>query len=195
MKPLFACLSVLVFASAAAVAGDPALKCDFSEAGLPEGWKAVKGEWKAADGVLIGAELASDKHAAVFNIPDPHLNSEFRARIRFDGAKGLHLSYNHAKGHLFRLSITGESATLSMDKDKKDPSSKVEVLDKKAFKSAPGAWVELTCKVEGDQVKVTLGDLVLEGSHPNLVKEKTGYRLVVQGQAMAVDDVAFASSK
>jgi len=174
---------------------DPVLKADFASEGLPEGWTGAKGEWKVVEGALVGSEVADDKHAAVFSIPDPHVNSTLKMRVRLDGAKGFHLSYNHAKGHLFRLAITAGSATLSMDKDKKDPASKGEILAKETLALKPGEWVEISCAVEGTKVKVTVGDLVLEGTHPNLAKEKTGYRFVVQGQSMAFDDVAFASSK
>lgn len=174
---------------------DPVLKADFASEELPGGWRGVKGEWKVVDGALFGSELAADQHAAVFNIPDPHVNSTLKMKVRLDGAKGFHLSYNHAKGHLFRVAITGSQATLSMDKDKEDPASKAEVLAKAAVKTVPGEWVEISCAVEGTKVKVSVGDAVLEGTHPNLAKEKTGYRFVVQGQSVAFDEVAFVSGK
>jgi len=189
-------LAALTLASCPVLrAADPVLKADFASAGLPEGWKGLKGEWKVVEGALVGSEVATDKHAAVFSIPDPHVNSTLKMKVRLDGAKGFHLSYNHAKGHLFRLAITGGQATLSMDKDKKDPASKAETLAKETLALKPGEWVEISCAVEGTKVKVTVGDIVLEGTHPNLAKEKTGYRFVVQGQSVAFDDVAFASSK
>jgi hypothetical protein len=191
--PLFTVL-ILTFASTLR-ATDPALKADFTSDALPEGWKGLKGDWKVVDGALVGSELASDKHAAVFSIHDPHLNSTLKMKVRLDGAKGFHLSYNHAKGHLFRLAITASLAALTMDKDKKDPASKVESLSKKPVSLEPGEWVEISCAVEGTKVRVTVGDVVLEGTHPNLAKEKTGYRFVVQGQSVAFDDVAHMSSK
>jgi hypothetical protein len=189
-------LAVLTLATCPALrSADPVLKADFASEGLPEGWKGLKGEWKVVDGALVGSEVATDKHAAVFSIPDPHVNSTLKMKVRLDGAKGFHLSYNHAKGHLFRLAITAGKATLSMDKDKKDPASKAETLASEAFAMDPGDWVEISCAVDGTSVKVTVGDAVLEGTHPNLAKEKTGYRFIVQGQSVAFDEVAFASSK
>lgn len=185
---------ILTFSSTLGAA-DPALGSDFTSDVLPEGWKGLKGDWKVVDGALVGSELASDQHAAVFSIPDPHVNSTLKMRVRLDGAKGFHLSYNHPKGHLFRLAITDGNATLSMDKDKKDPASKPENLSKKRISLEPGEWVVISCAVEGTKVKVTVGDVVLEGTHPNLAKEKTGYRFVVQGRSVAFDDVAHVSSK
>jgi len=189
-------LLLAAFASVTALhAADPVLKADFSSAALPEGWSSVKGEWKVTDGALVGTELPTDKHAAVFSIPDPHANSTLRLRIRLDGAKGFHLSYNHAKGHLFRVSIANGEAILRMDKDKKDPASKGEVLAKKAVVLKPGEWADLTCTVEGTKVLVTIGEVTLEGTHADLAKEKTGYRFVVAGESIAFDDVAFVSGK
>lgn len=193
--PRLAALAALVFGASFALAGEPVLKSDFSTPGLPEGWSSLKGEWKVVDGALVGAELAADKHAAVFSIPDRHMDSVLRFRFRIDGAKGFHLSYNHPKGHLFRIRYADGTASLATDKDKKDPASKAETLATAAVSGKPGDWIEVTCEAQGNQVKVRFGGAVLEGTHESLAKEKTGYRFVVQGDSVAFDDVAFTSSK
>ncbi|HQW30063.1 MAG: hypothetical protein KA152_12215 [Verrucomicrobiales bacterium] len=174
---------------------DPAVKADFSTATLPETWAGMKGEWKVVDGALVGAELESDEHAAVFSIPDPHKDSTISFRFRLDGAKGFNLSYNHPKGHLFRVTLVGDVLTLAMDKDKKDPASKAEVLGKETLTLKPGEWTEMSCSLTGDTAKVTCGGKTISGTHANLAKEKTGYRLVVQGASVGFDDVAFTSTK
>lgn len=174
---------------------DPVLKADFATESLPEGWRGIKGEWKVVDGALTGAELESDKHAAVFAIPDPHKDSSLQFRFRLDGARGFHLSYNHAKGHLFRVVVVGDTVSVTMDKDKKDPASKPVPLGKETFSAKHGEWVAMSCSVEGTTVKVTCGDATLTGTHEGLAKEKTGYRFVVQGATAGFDDVAFASVK
>jgi hypothetical protein len=195
MKTALVLAAALFLALPPLSAADPVLKADFSTEALPEGWQGMKGEWKVVDGALTGAELESDKHAAVFSIPDPHKDSSLRFRFRLDGAKGFNLSYNHAKGHLFRVAVAGGTVTLTMDKDKKDPASKAEVLGKADFAVKPGEWVEMTCSVEGTTAKVTCGDVTLTGAHENLAKEKTGYRFIVQGASVGFDDIAFASVK
>jgi len=174
-------------------AAEPAPSIDFASGTHPEAWKGMKGEWKVIDGALVASELESDKHAAVFSIPDPHKDSTISFRFRLDGAKGFHLSYNHASGHLFRVAVGAGGISLAMDKDKKDPASKGVVLGKEDFAPKAGEWYTLTCSVEGDTAKVTCGDITLTGSNPGLLKEKTGYRFVVQGASAAFDDVAFSS--
>ena len=195
MKIQLTLVASFLFALHSLVNADPAVRADFSTATLPEAWAGLKGEWKVVDGALVGAELESDKHAAVFSIPDLHKDSTISFRFRVDGAKGFHLSYNHPKGHLFRVTVIGDVLTLSMDKDKKDPASKAEVLGKEMIVLKPGEWVEMSCAVTGDTAKVTCGGKTISGTHANLVKEKAGYRLVVQGVSVAFDDVAFTSTK
>ena len=195
MKTALVLSTALFLALPPLSAADPVLKADFSTEALPEGWKGIKGEWKVVDGALTGAELESDKHAAVFAIPDPHKDSSLQFRFRLDGTRGFHLSYNHAKGHLFRVVVAGDTVSVTMDKDKKDPASKAVPLGKETFTANPGEWVGMSCSVEGTTVKVTCGDVTLTGTHDGLAKEKTGYRFVVQGATAGFDDVAFASVK
>jgi hypothetical protein len=195
MKPILIAAALGASVSFHALAGDPVLKSDFSTSTLPEGWTSMKGEWKVVDGALVGSELAADKHAAVFSIPDPHVNSTLRFRVRVDGGKGFHLSYNHTKGHLFRIRYAEGVATLVTDKDKKNPASKAVELAEATVAAKPGEWIEVTCEVQGNRVKATVGGSTLEGTHDSLTKEKTGYRFVVQGASVSFDDVAFSSAR
>jgi hypothetical protein len=166
----------------------------FETAALPEGWTAAKGDFSVVDGVLVGKELAADKHPAVLAIPDPHKSSSISFKVKFDGAKGFSLSYNYAKGHLFRVNFDQAGLVLMLDKDKKDPASKQVVLAKNDLKPVAGEWVEMTCKVEGEKVVVTCGGVTLEGSDPKVSAEKDGYRFVVKGESISFDDVVYSST-
>lgn len=193
MKPIPALAITLFLLTYSLSVAAPAPSADFGSGILPEAWVGVKGEWKVVDGALVASELESDKHAAVFSIPDPHKDSTISFRFRLNGAKGFHLSYNHPKGHLFRVTVGRDTVTLRMDKDKKDPTSKGEMLGSEKFIPTAGEWYTMTCSVEGDTAKVTCGDVTLSGTHAGLVKEKTGFRFVVQGASVEFDDVAFTS--
>lgn len=186
---LIAALSLL-----ALTVGRPADPFPF-DAGLPEGWSVTKGEWKVADGALVGSELAADQHAAVLMIRDPHQNSKITFRYQVEGAKNFALSFNHAKGHLFRVALAGPKLSVSLDKDKKDPASKAEVLGSAELQAKPGEWIELSCEIRGETVKVSAGEATISASHPKLAVGKTGYRLVVAGRSVRIDDLAFSSSK
>ena len=167
----------------------------FSSGEVPEAWAVAKGDWQVQDGVLVGKELASDKHAAVLTIPDSHGDSKISFKFRADGMKMFALSYNHPKGHLFRVKIDSKTVMLIMDKDKKDPASKAETLEKKEFAASSGEWIDVSCEVKGNRAIVKFGDVELSGSHDNLTKGKTGYRFVVAGESVAIDDIAYESAK
>lgn len=172
-------------------AGEPVASDDFSGGELSESWTAAKGTWKVVDGKLSGVELASDKHAAVLFYPAPHANSKVRISFQLNGSNSFNLSYNHPKGHLFRVAVTEEGAMLVMDKDKKDPESKREILEKKDGAFEQGKTYTITCETLGDTATVEFDNgLTLKGTHEGLAKEKTGYRLVLKGEGVLFDDFA-----
>ena len=112
------------------------------------------------------------------------------------GSKGFSLSYNHPKGHLFRVNVTETKVSVLMDKDKKDPSSKQELLETKKASFKQGKAHTVTCETKGDTVKVTFDDgkgPTLTGKHAGLAKEKTGYRLVLKGDGVLFDDFAVSN--
>ncbi len=168
---------------------------DFSGEKVPDGWKGVKGAWAVSDGAMSGKELAADEHGAVFMIPDRHRDSTFSCRFQVNGAKAFGLSYNHPKGHLFRVRINAKNAILSLDKDKKDPTSKPLRFGNAKLNLKPGKWYFLTCNVKGDTVEVECAGEVLIGKHDKLTMEKTGYRFTVAGESVLIDDVNFSSDE
>ncbi|MBM3861468.1 MAG: hypothetical protein FJ395_17720 [Verrucomicrobia bacterium] len=162
----------------------------FAGSALPKMWAAAKGDWQVSSGALIGKENASDNHAAVIALSLPNRNSIARFSFQFNGAKTLHLSFNHAKGHLFRVAMTPESVAIIKDKDKKDPQSKMEPLGKAATKFAPGQWYTMLVAITGTKVAAqTDNGVKLDGSHPGLDMDKTGYRFVTSGESVAISDL------
>jgi hypothetical protein len=170
--------------------GKVVLEEKFEGSSLPKGWTTAKGDWQVKEGAVVGKELAADKHAAVLNLAQPFKNSVVRFSFKREGSKALHLSLNHAKGHLFRVVITDAGIALNKDVDKKDPASKAVVLAKSAEKFAPGQWYTVQVEMQGDKVVVqTDNGVKLEGSNPGLAMEKTGYRFVTQGESVLIDDL------
>ena len=162
----------------------------FAAPALGKVWAANKGDWQVRDGVLVGKEKASDEHAAVLTLGQPNRDSILRISFCLDGAKGFNVSWNHAKGHLFRVGIAEDGLTLNKDKDKKDPASKVVALGKAAGKFEAGKWHTLLIEVQGGKVFVQADNGVkLQGSHPELDVEKTGYRFVTRGESVRIADV------
>jgi len=167
----------------------PVAQDDFSKSELSGKWVVAKGTWTVTNGNLKGVELASDKHPAVLTYRMPHTDSAVRLSFQLVGSKGFMLSYNHPKGHLFRLVVSETQAIVQTDKNKKDPASKSVVIDKKPAVFEQGKWYTVLCETRGDKVVVQFSNGVkLEGSNEALSTEKTGYRLVVKGAGVLFDD-------
>jgi len=187
---------IFVVTSLQSGAGDFVARDGFTSPELSSQWKAAKGEWKIVDGMLSGRELAADKHAAVLTYQEPHTNAKVRLSFQMKGSTGFQLSFNHLKGHLYRVVVGEKESYITMDKDKKDPASKAVMLQKKASSFEVGKTYVMTCETTGDKVKVDFDNgFSLEGSHPDLTRAKTGFRLVVRGDGMLFDDFTILSKE
>lgn len=162
----------------------------FAAAALPKTWTVAKGDWQVVDGAIVGKEKKEDQHAAVLALGQPNHNSIIRLSFKLDGTKGFALSFDHAKGHLFRVSLAADGITINKDKDKKDPNSKVVALGKCEGKFEKGQWYTMLVEVQGTKVAVqTDNGAKVEGSNPELNVAKTGYRFVMTGESLVLDDV------
>jgi len=162
----------------------------FTSPTLGTTWKVAKGDWQIREGALVGKEVAEDKHAAVCALNVPNHDSIIRFSFKLDGSKTLAVSYNHAKGHLFRVNITPAGLVVQTDKDKKDEKSKAEQIGKAEVKFEPGQWYTLQIEVKGQKVAVqTDNGVKIEGSHTSLDVDKTGYRFVTSGASVALADL------
>lgn len=163
---------------------------DFSGDALSSDWVAAKGKWAIKDGALVGAELESDKHAAVLNLQKPNHNLVLQFDFVLQGVKGFALSFNHAKGHLWRVTINEEGAQLRKDLDKKDPTSKAIMMADAKTALEKGKTYTLTAEIVGDKVAVRIGDAItLAGSHADFDTDKPNIRFVAQGELVVIDNV------
>jgi len=177
-------------------AATASVKESFEATALPPAWRVNKGDWQVQDGAVVGKEKAQDMHAAVLTLARPFSAAAVRFSFKRDGATGFNLSFNHAKGHLFRIAIADGGLTLSKDKDKKDPNSKALVLGKAEGKFPPDQWHTLLVEVQGDTVSVQCDNgAKLTGKHVDLNVEKTGYRFVTRGSSLLIDDLTIWSGK
>jgi hypothetical protein len=195
-------IAVAFFATVAQAEKDADLKTLISKASknvlqekfdgpkLPKGWAAAKGDFQVKDGTLVGWEKKEDMHAAVLNLQKPFKNSIVRFSFKRDGVTGFNVSFNHPKGHLFRVLINDDNLTIVKDKIKDDPNSKPQVLGKVEGKFPQGQWQTLQIEVVGDRVAAQCDNgAKLEVKAAGLDVEKTGYRFVMRGSTLLLDDV------
>ncbi|MCA9124417.1 MAG: hypothetical protein H6822_32105 [Planctomycetaceae bacterium] len=170
--------------------GSEVLDESFSGDRLGKAWIVNKGEWSIKDGVVVGREKKEDMHAAVLTLQHPHRNSIIRFSFQLDGATGFNLSFNHAKGHLFRIGINDAGLTFTKDKDKKDPNSNAKVLAKASGEFDSGEWHTLLVELQGDKVSIQSDNgAKVSVQEPTFDVEKTGYRFVMRGESLLLDDI------
>ena len=161
----------------------------FTTAELKKPWNVAKGDVQIKDGELTETMKKSDDHPAVLILSVPNHNSLIRVSFKCPGNKGFSLSYNSAKGHLFRIQLTGEGLTLLKDKDKKDEKSKSLKLAEASGKITPDEWHTLLVEVQGGKVAVqTDTGLKAEATNSELDVDKTGYRFVT-GTSVQLADI------
>jgi hypothetical protein len=162
----------------------------FDGAKLGKGWAAAKGDWQIKEGVLTGAEKQADKHAAVLNFQRPNTDSIISIRFKLEGIETFNLSFNHAKGHLFRVIVGPDRLVLQKNKNKKDPKSKPIRMATAEGVFKKGCWFRLLVEVKGDKVVAqTSNNLRVSGSHSDFATKKPNYRFVMKGQHLLIDDL------
>jgi hypothetical protein len=193
----FALTSTLAFAAkdtdikpALTTPGKSLLEAHFKSGALEAPWTVAKGDWVVQDGAVVGKEKAEDNHNAVLFLKLPARDSVIRFSFKLDDAKKFELSYNQAKGHLFRVIVETESLTITKDRDKKDEASVRVPLAQVAAKLPAGEWHTILVEVKGEQVEVQTDDgAKVELKNPDVNVDKTGFRFVMKGAALSLDDV------
>lgn len=162
----------------------------FDSASLPQTWTTTKGEWKPVDGALVGKELKTDMHAGVIAVGGKHRDSIVRLSFQLGGVKQFSVSLNKEQGHLFRVVINEQGISLVKDPNKKDPKSKPVTLSKANGAFKPNEWYTIQLEIVGDKVTVqTDNGLKVEGQNAELNTDKVGYRFVVSGESVKLDDL------
>ena len=170
--------------------GKSLFESHFKNAALEAPWTIAKGDWVLQDGAIVGKEKASDNHNAVLFLKLPARDSIIRFSFKLDGANKFELSYNQATGHLFRVLVETDSLTVTKDRDKKDTASVREPLAKASAALAAGEWHTMLVEVKGEQVEVqTDAGGKVELKNPEVNVDKTGYRFVMKGASLQLDDV------
>ena len=126
-------------------------------------WKAAKGKWELANGVLRGSELEADQHGAVTRLPDKLQDFVIDYEVRLDGARVTTLSINGAKDHMARIVITPKSVTVQRDDNDHEGPDKAIVFARFAADLGDG-WHKVRLEMVGDKMLGKVDDLVAWGA-------------------------------
>lgn len=169
---------------------------DFDAGELSKEWSQIRGEWKVVDGEVVGKELKSDKHAAVFHCLRKNRNSIVRFSFKLNGANEFHFSLNHKRGHLFRAIVSGNSLIVRTDGDKRDKSVKSQLIGKASGTFEQNKWYTMQIEMVDDKVAVTTDNgLKVSGQNARLNTDKPNYRFILKDEFLVIDDVKIWSTK
>lgn len=171
---------------------------DFSGDTMPKGWSIQTGSWEAKDGVLHGAEIEADHHAAAARrlVATGDAVYEFTFRISAE-TKAFHFGFDPArgeldkKGHLFSIIVTPTDWRLLKHLDKNKPEEDPnEILATTQHNFEPGQWYHLRVTTRGPTVKAMIEGLEpLTGMHPSFAVRKPTLVFRAVGTGVEIDDI------
>ena len=159
-------------------------------------WSAAKGAWEVEGGVLKGAELASDHHAAVIRCDTAMRDMIIQFDFRFDGCRTFSLSMNEERGHNSRAVVEPTNFLLRKDLDKKDFRSFSAVLGECAADfCADGAinskgWKTMLVEYRGPEMLARVEDeIFVLGEHPGIDTDRATLGFTVSGEGVELDNI------
>lgn len=161
-------------------------------------WKVGVGDWKLEDGLLKGAEIPADKHAAALRRVVETENAVYELKFRFTGAaKAFHFGFDPAKGelkkkgHLFSVIVTPESWKIMKHADKNDLKAKPNknlAMSKTAFEV--NQWYSLKVTTWGPYVTAAIdGKESLKTSDPEFGVRKPTLVFRCIGDGVQISDL------
>lgn len=156
-----------------------------------DGWKAGIGEWRVEGGVLIGDEVPEDDHASslTYRFEAEHLI--IRAQVRLGTAEQIAIACrdNVAPNlHLGRLYITPDKLWIQKMEGISTTTS-AERLIVEDVDLDRDEWYPVTIEIIGETYRATVGDHVLEATHPRFADGKAILALVNRGQGAEFKNV------
>lgn len=169
-----------------------------------KGWAVQTGSWTIKDGVLQGAEIAADKHAAAARRVIVTGNAIYEMKFRFTGeGKSLHFGFDplrgslDKRGHLFSVIVTPKDwkilKHINKDKPKEDPN---EVLATAENPFEIGTWYHLRVTTWGTTVKaMSEGIDPLDATHPTFGVKKPTLVFRAIGDGIEIDELRVWQTK
>jgi hypothetical protein len=184
----------LVLISQTIAADAPLLKDDFSAPKL-EQRRAMRGEWKFADGIASCTQddalyKKNKDHGPILFYDLAYTDATIRFSYQADTAvKSVVFTCNGDDGHVFRF-VTSAAGTgmRAFPADAKDHKS-IALAQEKALALKPDEWVPVTITVQGTKAKVKIGDFEKTYEHPSLARAKSNLSVGYAFGTLSVKDV------
>ena len=183
-----------VIISQAIAADAPLLKDDFSAAKL-EQRRAMRGEWKFAEGIASCTQddalyKKNKDHGPILFYDLGYTDATIRFSYQADASvKSVVFTCNGTEGHIFRF-VTSAAGTgmRAFPADSKDHKS-IALAQEKALMLKAGEWVPVTITLRGTKARVKIGDFEKTYEHASLARAKSNLSVGFGFGTLNVKDV------
>ncbi len=190
ITPFFAVVALGLaapFASAAepllAIPGKVLLDAKLNE-GLAAPFKAAKGKWENASGVLRGSELESDHHGAVMSANQELGDCIIEVEVKLDGARSTTLTVNAKKDHMARIMIMPKSVQVQRDDNDHEGPDKAVVFHRVNADIKLGEWHKVRMEMVGDTMLGQVDNIIGWGSNDLFKQARFAPGVTVAGQSV-----------
>lgn len=195
-RTFFAVLAALIGQSLNAAEVQP-FKDDFSAPKL-EPRRAMRGDWKFADGVASCKQddelyKKNKDHGPIIFYHMPYTDATIHFAYQADAAvKTVVFTCNSEEGHVFRFASNAAGTGFrAFDPASKEHSAKTLGLEK-ALSIKAGEWVPVTVTLRGTKATVKIGTTEKTFEHTPLAKEKSNWSIGFSFGTLKVKDVSVA---
>ncbi|HEY2573901.1 MAG TPA: family 16 glycoside hydrolase [Verrucomicrobiaceae bacterium] len=158
-------------------------------------WKAAKGKWELAGGVLRGSEKPEDNHGGVTRLPNKLGDFVIEYEFKFEGAKSTSLSINAVKDHMARILITPKAVEVRRDDNDHDGPDKAIVFARFPVDFKNGEWHKVRMEMVGDTMLGQVDDLIAWGSSDLFKQDRMTPGFTVGGQSVDFRNFKISEAK
>jgi hypothetical protein len=159
-------------------------------------WLVQRGEWKAQDGVVIGAQGKREKQNASMRGPLNLTDGVAQFDLRFDGAERLAVRFESAtKGHSFRVDVGRGKLGITRNPFPEIKDDDFEQLTEQRVKLKEGQWYSLRVTFKGDELTAEIAGTKVSAKHAAFAEPKAGFAFVLVGDAIAFRNVMASKAK
>lgn len=175
-----------------------ALQDSFDRTELPDHWKILKGQWKIANGALVGIEHPKDKQAAVIRHKAETGNAVYEFKFMLsETTESFEFGFDQANddetsnGFLFSLKITPDAWSLLKHNDESlSEDSDPQVISKQKKTFAMDRWYGARITTWGPYVNAKIDNgSTLTGSAPTFATKKPAIVFRSSGGPVEIDEI------
>jgi hypothetical protein len=175
-----------------------ALLDSFDQTALSDQWKILKGQWKLADGALVGTEQPKDKHSAVIRHKAETGNAVYEFKFMLSkNTESLEFGFDQvndattSNASLFSLRITSKEWSLLKHPDEAtSEDSSPQVIAKQTKTFAVDRWYSARLTTWGPYVTAKIDNRsTLTGSAQTFATKKPTIVFRTNGGPVEIDDI------